>query len=109
MCSKTLQVADRIRFFSACAFIILALLSIWANLKMSIFEEVRTAPELRWGFQAIADLYIGFCIFSSIYFKFEKQRFRAILWMLATFIFGNLASSVYLFRNAQRIAEWLET
>lgn len=78
-------------------------LSVWAQSHISIFEEMRNAPLMYWGTQALVDLYIGFTMVSVLYFKFAPNRVQAICWMLATFVFGNIASLIFLLLHFEKI------
>jgi hypothetical protein len=87
-------------FIGALGVLLLALI-IWASMNSgslhgSIFDQGGVIMSLPWGIVAMADLYIGFAIFSVVIFLSEKTWTRGLLWSLPLFVLGNVWAAFWL-------------
>jgi len=81
----------------------LALLGVvlWASFAMrdlhgSLFDQFAVVSTLPWGVTALADLYVGFMLFSVIVFLTERSWLRAALWAAPIFLLGNIWAALWL-------------
>lgn len=71
-------------------------LVIWASITGAFATEFAYIVALPWGKVAIADLYIGFALFTWVILSTAPNRLTAILWIICLFCLGNLVSLAYL-------------
>jgi multisubunit Na+/H+ antiporter MnhG subunit len=53
-----------------------------------------------WGIMTLVDLYIGLALFACFIWANETDRVRAVCWILALLVLGNLIALIYLLRWA---------
>lgn len=71
-------------------------LLMWAFFQKPISESGELFFSDPWGIVALADLYLGFFIFSIFIFKNEDNKICSILWTTALLVLGNLISAIYI-------------
>ncbi|MCI0413279.1 hypothetical protein L0222_10835 [bacterium] len=91
------------RWIVVILFLFLTGFTVFCVTETSFLDSLKEIWAKVWGKQILFDLYIGFTLVSLVYFLNEKSIGRAMLWMLATFAFGNIASLVYLLLNFRSI------
>jgi hypothetical protein len=92
-----------LKTFLKVLFIAFTALLIWAIDKKPISESSTFFFEDPWGIVALADLYIGFMIFSMMVFLVEKSKLTALAWTLPLFVLGNCVSLAYVIFNFKKI------
>jgi hypothetical protein len=66
-----------------------------AQLDESVVTAGPTLAALPWGWVTIVDVYLGFVAFGGYIVAREGSAGRAIPWLLALFVVGNIASAAY--------------
>jgi Protein of unknown function (DUF1475) len=87
-------------------------LVIWAavamqNLHGTFFDQLAVVTTLPWGIAMLADLYVGFVLFSSIVFLTERSWVVAALWSAPIFILGNIWAALWLVIRLPHLAKQL--
>ena len=57
-----------------------------------------------WGLVALADLYLGFIVSSTLFWCAHAKKSIACAWILALFLLGNVASAIWLAIHLPRLA-----
>jgi len=68
----------------------------WAYMDRSIWASFAIIVDDPWGLVALADLYLGFILLSSIIWMFETSRLQALLWIVPLFLLGNAWSAAWM-------------
>lgn len=71
---------------------------------MDQFGVVTTLP---WGITALADLYVGFVLFSIVILLVERSWVTAMLWIVPLFALGNFWAALWLVLRLPAIARRL--
>lgn len=71
-------------------------LVVWASLTGAFTKEFAYIVALPWGKVAMADLYLGFAIFTWVILSTAPTRCAALMWTIGLFCLGNLISLAYL-------------
>lgn len=71
-------------------------LIVWASLETPIGESFGRIVADPWGLVTLADLYLGFLLFSVVVVVFEPNRPLAVAVVLLTLVLGNLVTAVWL-------------
>ncbi len=72
--------------------------------EMGLWEGLRTIAATKWGVTTLVDLYAGLAFVGAWIMLVERGRPRAIGWILALLLMGNLATLVYVALRAFRAA-----
>lgn len=75
-------------------------LILWAFFAMrdlhgGFFDQFAVVTTLPWGVVSIADLYLGFLLFSAIVFLTERSWLVAVLWAAPVFLLGNVWAALW--------------
>lgn len=68
----------------------------WAFTDRSISTSFAMIVDDPWGLVALADLYLGFILLSSIIWLFESSRLQALLWIVPLYLLGNAWSAAWM-------------
>jgi hypothetical protein len=68
----------------------------WAFQEQSFSEGVSHITAKPWGLVTLADLYLGFFIFSIFIFLTQKSFLKSVLWCLALVCLGNGIALLYI-------------
>lgn len=79
-------------------------LIVWASLDTPIGESFARIVADPWGLVTLADLYLGFVLFSVVVAVVEPKRWIAVAVILSTFVLGNLVTAVWLVLRLPRLA-----
>lgn len=74
----------------------LLLLIFWALLDGNFFLEGGQLLRSKWGLVALADLYLGFFLFSLFIFWIEEKRVTAAIVTALLFVLGNWVAGIWL-------------
>ncbi|MEM7406711.1 MAG: DUF1475 family protein [Pseudomonadota bacterium] len=81
---------------AAGVFVVLAGSIGWASTNGALGDEFPALVAMPWGFVTVVDLYAGLVLVAAWVVWREPRWPVALLWTLALFSFGNLATCVYL-------------
>ncbi len=84
------------------AFIIFFAYSVYCSTQENFFRSLRSIASLHWGRQIGADLYLGLCVGLLIIFL-NEGLVVALVWLLPTVVFANLAILLYIAINFDSI------
>ena len=87
-------------FVCALLFTILTAVIIWASVESNVMQGIEEMSSLRWGKATFVDFYIGATFVGVWICVMEKSVVRGVVWMLAIYILGNLATLAYVARRA---------
>ena len=87
-------------YVSGFLFLILTIGIYWASIESNVFQGIKEMLALRWGVVTFLDFYIGATVIGVWICVIEKSIFRGVIWTLAIYLLGNLATLVYLARRA---------
>jgi len=82
---------------SVCALLFIALSGViaWASVESNVMQGIGEIAALRWGIATFTDFYIGATFVGIWIGVMEKSVARGIVWTLAVYILGNLATLIY--------------
>lgn len=69
--------------------------TIYCSLRENLFKSIAKMAELHWGRQVGIDLYLGLCLTLFVVYLNEGSLLVALLWLVPTLAFGNLATLLY--------------
>jgi hypothetical protein len=69
--------------------------TIRCGMQEDMFESIGKIGRLHWGRQVGMDLYIGFTLFVGMVYLVERSILRAGLWLVIAYLFGNMATLLY--------------
>ena len=84
------------------AFVIFLGYSIYCSFQENFFRSLRSIASLHWGRQIGADLYLGLCVGLLIIFL-NEGLVVALIWLVPTLIYANLAILLYVAINFDSI------
>ena len=71
----------------------------WASIDSNIIQGVQEIFKLRWGLVTVLDFYIGATVIGVWICVLERNIYRGLVWIFFIYLFGNLATLVYLTRR----------
>ncbi len=84
------------------AYIIFLGYSVYCSTQENFFRSLRSIASLHWGRQIGADLYLGLCVGLLVIFL-NEGLVVALIWLLPTLIYANLAILLYIVLNFDSI------
>lgn len=69
--------------------------SLYCTSREDLFASIGAMGKLHWGRQVGLDLYIGLTLTTLLVYLNERSALIALVWLLPFFLFGNLATLVY--------------
>ena len=93
----------KIQVFFICALLFIALTAVivWASVESNVMQGVKEMASLRWGIATFTDFYIGATFVGIWIGVMEKSVARGIVWTLAVYTLGNLATLAYVAMRAR--------
>jgi hypothetical protein len=87
----------KLSVLSVCALLFIALTGVivWASVESNVMQGIEEMSALRWGIATFTDFYIGATFVGVWIGVMEKSVARGIVWTLAVYILGNLATLIY--------------
>lgn len=80
-----------------------------AFLKGDFFPEATLIWNLWWGKVMVADLYIGFLLFTLFIFYVEGTFIKTLPWAMALMVLGNLVALAFLLTRRKKLVRLKET
>jgi hypothetical protein len=69
--------------------------SVWVSAREDLFASIGKIGQLHWGRQVGLDLYLGLSLAGLVIYLNEGRAAAALLWLVPLYVFGNLASLLY--------------
>lgn len=95
------------RILLSSLFLPLFILCLWASFEIPLWEEWASLKTSPWFLVTLADLYIGFILFGLLTYWFKKKWIYSVLWTLAFFSLGNMATIIWIWLHRKEIHEKL--
>lgn len=90
-----------IRWISGFVLVAMALTIAYGFVAGEFGEEGSAILDLAWGRVTLIDLYLGFALFGAWIVLRERSPKRAVPWLVALAVLGNLAAAAYAFLAAR--------
>jgi hypothetical protein len=75
--------------------VVMAAILVYGFAQGRFWEEGRVLTTLPWGRVSLADVYVGFALFSGWVAFRERSIARAGVWIVSILVLGNVVSSFY--------------
>tara|TARA_B100000686_G_scaffold168123_1_gene175566 strand:+ start:10839 stop:11171 length:333 start_codon:yes stop_codon:yes gene_type:complete len=82
--------------------ILLSGLILWASMESNVMDGFQQLIETRWGMTTLVDIYIALTFIGTWIGVMENSLAKGILWTLALYIIGNIATLVYFIYRASK-------
>jgi hypothetical protein len=92
-----------LRALSVLAALFLTGLIIWAFGRASFWASFAAISADPWGVVTLVDLYLGFAI-AGVVIALVERSWRAVLWIAATLVLGNVVTALWLAWRLPRLA-----
>lgn len=84
------------------AYVVFLAYSVYCSIQENFFRSLKSIASLHWGRQIGADLYLGLCVGLLIIFL-NEGLVVALVWLVPTLIYANLAILLYVAINFDSI------
>ena len=81
---------------------------VWASLQSNVFVGFDQLIETRWGVATLVDIYIALTFIGVWIGVMENSVIKGIVWTLALYIFGNIATLIYFVYRATKSRSFTE-
>lgn len=94
---------NEIKWIALAILVLLFTYTVFCLFKESFFKSSAAVFKFHWGRQFVADLYVGLILFHIFVYIIEGSFVKTLLWLVASFMTGNIACLIYLILNFDKI------
>lgn len=92
-----------VRWSALLVLIVFSAYTIYVTKTESFFKSLKAVWKLKWGKQALFDLYVGLFLFNFIVFLNEDSGLVALTWLICSLILGNPVTLLYFVVNFDKL------